>query len=177
MLTHIPCKPRPLLKSYFCVCQYIGATPLSCMCTYICAKSDRLQACIEPCPSVDCSCRPQECYPCTMILNFAVKNMCISMHKAIPTFLKHILVPVNLWHQDMLWMAYTLYNTLQYGPIVVIAGICIATYLQYATSKNSNVCLGFSYLGHIWVTGPSRSAGVTRFQRYCRQSPQTEKSK
>ena len=32
--------------------------------------------------------------------------------------------------------------------LLVITGICTVTYLQYANSTNSNVCLGFSYPGH-----------------------------
>ena len=30
---------------------------------HACTKSNHLQACIEPCPSIDCCCRLQECYP------------------------------------------------------------------------------------------------------------------
>ena len=57
-----------------------------------------------------------------------------------PHLLKHSLVPVSLWVAT--------YSTLQhaYWTIAVITGICIATYLQYATSKNSNVHTSFNYL-------------------------------
>ena len=35
MLTHVLREPCPLFKSYFGVFQYIGATPLFCVCTYV----------------------------------------------------------------------------------------------------------------------------------------------
>ena len=69
-----------------------------------------------------------------------------------PTFSKHVLVPVNLLGP------HTMLCTTPTNPslyLLVITGICIATYLQYTYNTNSNVRLGFSNPGHIQVKSGS----------------------
>jgi len=79
------------------------------------------------------------------------KSCALNLCKAIPTFSKHFLVPVNLLESHTA-LCTTPTNSSLY--LFIITGICIATYVQYANSTNSNACLGFSYLGHwvIWVS-------------------------
>jgi len=67
------------------------------------------------------------------------------------TCIRHAQSHSHLWSTVNLWVA--TYSAIQhtYWSITVIAGIYIAMYLQYATSKNTNMCLGFSYPGQIQV--------------------------
>ena len=48
----------------WCLLVHGSHTPVSYV--YVCTKSDLLKACIEPHPSIDCCCRPEECYPSSM---------------------------------------------------------------------------------------------------------------
>ena len=72
-----------------------------------------------------------------------------------------ILVPVNLLEP------HTVLCTTPYVPslhLLLIAGMCMASYLQYANSTNFNSCLSFSSLGHIGVSScdlRSFNAGIS----------------
>ena len=126
-----------------------GSHALFHMC--ICTKSDLLKACIEPRPLINCCCRPQECHPCSMsALHWiaAKRNTCIR-----PVQSHSHLFEAHPGACKLTGATYSTNNTptnlLLY--LLVITGICIATYLQYTTSTNSNGCLGFSYASQIWV--------------------------
>ena len=86
----------------FCYCTLVSASvwkPHLCFICDLCAKSDHLQACIEPCPSIDSCCRPQECYPAVCQFHMGLllcKAHALYLWKATPTFLKHVLVHINL---------------------------------------------------------------------------------
>ena len=114
-------------------------------------KSNHLQAWIEPRPSIDCCCRLQECNPCRILASHGIAALqstrALDLCKTPPTFLKHVLVPVNLLepHTMLCSMGYAAHLPIHLS----IAGICIVTYLKYASSTNSNVRLGFSYPGQI----------------------------
>ena len=96
---------------------------------HACAKSDHLQACIEPCLLIDWCCRPRECYPCSMSGLLLCKACVLGLCKATPTFSKHVLVLVNML-EPLTALYTTPTNLLLY--LLVIRDICIATYLQYA---------------------------------------------
>jgi len=81
-----------------------------------------------------------------------------------PTFQGKFYMPVNLPETNTALCA-TLTDLWLY--LLVIEGICIAMYLQYIKSTNSNACLDYCCFNDqvaIWVTGSSRSAVVTQFQ-------------
>jgi len=112
---------------------------------YVCTESNYL-ACIEPRPSIDCCCRPRECYPCSMSGLLVYKACALGLCNATPTFSKHALVHVNLLEP------HTMLCTTPTDPslyLLVIVDICVATYPQYVNSTNSNARLGFSYAGQI----------------------------
>jgi len=72
-------------------------TPVSYV--YVWVKSDHLQVCIEPCPSIDCCCSPRSATLEVFQLHMGLllcKARALDLCKATPTFLKQVLVPVNL---------------------------------------------------------------------------------
>ena len=97
----------------------------------------------NPRPSINCCCRPRECYPCSMSGFLLYKACALGLCNGTPTFLK---VHVNLLEP------HTMLCTTPTDPslyLLVIVDICVATYPQYANSTNSNACLGFGYPGQI----------------------------
>ena len=133
--------------THFCDRTLVSATawkPHPFLYAYVCTKSDHLQICIVPRPSIDCCCRPRECYPWGLLL---CKARALDLCKTTPTFLKHVLVSVNLLESHT-----ALYTTNPLLCLLVIADICIATHPQCTNSINSNVHLGFSYPGQIRVS-------------------------
>ena len=66
------CKCNTAFIAYilWCLLVHGSHTPVSYM--YVCTKSDHLQACIVPRPSINCCCRPQECYPCSMSVSHGI---------------------------------------------------------------------------------------------------------
>ena len=59
---HEPCPPFVIIL--WCLLVHGSHTPVSYV--HICTKSDHLQACIEPRPPINCCCRLQKCYSCSM---------------------------------------------------------------------------------------------------------------
>jgi len=122
-------EPRPLfIIVLWFLLVHESHTPVSYMYVHVCTKSNHLQACIEPHPSIDCCSRLQKCYPCSMSGLLLCKAHALDLCTT-PTFSKHVLGPVNLLGPHTV-----LYTTLTDPSLylLVIAGICIATYLKYA---------------------------------------------
>ena len=69
--------------AHFCNCTSVSASarkPHPVLYAYVCTKSDHLLACIEPRPSIDCCCRLQAWYRCSMSASYeivAVQSTCI----------------------------------------------------------------------------------------------------
>ena len=117
----------------YCLLVHGSHTPVSY--AYICTKSNHLQACIQPHPSIPCCCRPQGCYPCSMTAssgNTVVQNTCIRHAKSHSHPFEAFLVHVNLWVGP--------YSTIQctYSSIAIPNSyhryVHSYTQLQYATS-------------------------------------------
>ena len=110
-----------------------------CQCTFLVSHA---YFC-NPRPSINCCCRPRECYPCSMSGLLLYEACALGLCNATPTFSK---VHVNLLEPRTM-LCTTPTNPLLY--LLVIADICVATYPQYVNSTNSNACLSFSYPGQI----------------------------
>ena len=111
------CEPHPLFViALWCLLVHGSYIPVSYV--YVCTKSDHSQACIEPHPSINCCCRPQECYPCSMSASHEIAVQSTRI-RPTPIFLKHVLVSVNLLEPPT-----ALYNY-AYQYLLVITGICI----------------------------------------------------
>ena len=80
------------------------------------------------------------------------KARALGLCNATLTFLKHILVAVNLLEPHTVQCTTPTYPSLY---LLVITDICVTTYPQYINSTNLNMRLGFSYPGHIWVKSGS----------------------
>ena len=87
MQTCILCEPRPL-NVIILWCLLMHGNHSTVVYAYVCTKSDHLQACIEPRPSIDYCCRLQryypgkrDYYPCSMSASHgiaAVQSTCIT---------------------------------------------------------------------------------------------------
>jgi len=132
-------EPCPLFVIIlWCLLVHGSHTPISYV--YTCTKFNQLQACIEPHPLIDCCCRRQKCYPCSMSVLHAVQSTCIRLLHHSHLFKAHPGACKFLEPHTALCITPLLY-------LLVITGNC--TYLQYSYSTNSNKCLGFSYPGQI----------------------------
>jgi len=138
-----PC--LPVLK---CLLVHGSHTPV--LYGYVCTKSDHSQAGIEPRPTINCYCRPQKCYPCSMSASqgiAAVQNICIRLLLHFHLFKSH---PGSCKLAGATYSAMRhIYRSIAI-PISYHGYICsyIRTFNMLMHSTNSNARLGFSYLGH-----------------------------
>ena len=128
--------------SHFCNCAlwcllvHGSHTPVLYVYIYM-YKFNRLQACIEQRLSINCCCRPQDCYLCSMTASHGIAV-------ALSTCIRHAQSHAYLYEAcpDACKLAGATYSTILYNtptdPLLyqlVIAGIYIGMYLLYATSK------------------------------------------
>ena len=147
MPTYVLCKPRPLLKIILWCLRMHGSHTLFCMCMH--AQNSTIYRFAQS----HAHCLTVVAGPRSTTLAVCQLHMGLLLHKArtldlctTPTFLNHMLVPVNLLK------LHTVLCTTPTDPslyLLVIVGVCIATYVQYANSTNSNAHQGFSYPGQI----------------------------
>ena len=112
-------------------------------------KNHYLQACIEPCPSINCCCKPPGMQP-LQYTSFMWEHCCTKQeHQTCARpFLstKHIMVFLDL--------QVATYNTIQYNtsanPSLYLL-VIVHMHSYMLLTHFLNMCLSFSYLGHIWV--------------------------
>ena len=110
---------------------------------FVCVCMRKTQPFIGPCPSIDCGCRLQECYPCRILASHVIA---VVQSTSIRSFQSHS--HFFEAHPGACKLVEATYSTMQHGIcstptnlsiyLLVIAGICMATYLKYANSTNSN---------------------------------------